>query len=218
MCGRYTLASDADELIEAFDLPALTFELLPRYNIAPTQLAPVVGQDRRGRRIGPMIWGLVPGWVDEPGAGFINARSETVRDKPSFREAYERRRCLVPADGFYEWKREGGSKIPFWFHPTRGGLIAFAGIWETWKRAGAPPRHTFAILTTDASEDVHDVHDRMPVIIAPRDRPTWLERPSSDAALSPLLAPAPPGTLGARRVSTRVNRVTPDDPALIEPV
>lgn len=235
MCGRYTLAAPSEELIEAFDVPWPSFELVPRYNVVPGQPAAVVGEDREGRRLGLMTWGLAPAWMDEPGGGFINARAETVASKRSFREAFERRRCLVPADGFYEWRRAGsergstgsdedgattasGAKIPFWFHPPDGGVIAFAGIWETWRRLGREARHGFAIVTTNANDDVRSVHDRMPVVIAAADRSTWLDRATSAAQLRDLLGPAPAGTFECRRVSTRVNRSSAEGPELIEPV
>ena len=218
MCGRYTLAADADELVEAFDVPSLTFDLIRRYNIAPSQLAPVVAQDRHGRRIGLLTWGLVPAWMDEPGAGFINARSESVLDKPSFREAFERRRCLVPADGFYEWKKGAAGKVPHWFYPGGGGLISFAGLWDSWSRPGVEPRHTFTILTTEANEDVEDVHDRMPVVIAVGDRDMWLHRSSSLDELTPMLRSTPAGTFDVHPVSARLNRPAEDDAGLIERV
>jgi len=215
VCGRYTLATDADALVEAFDLPGLTFEYFARYNIAPSQNAPVVAQDVRGRRIGLLTWGLVPSWMDEPGPGFINARSESVQEKPSFREAFERRRCLVAADGFYEWKREGRDKVPHWLHSSGGGVISFAGIWEPWQRPGIEPRHTFAILTAAANEEVRGIHDRMPVVVAERDRGLWLSRSSDLGEVSRLLRPAPAGTFIGHPVSTRVNRPGEDDPGLI---
>lgn len=217
MCGRYTLAANADELVEAFDVPLPAFELTPRYNIAPSQDAPVVAEDRHGRRVGLLTWGLVPGWVDEPGSGIINARSESVADKPSFQDAFERRRCLVPANGFYEWKEERGQKVPYWIHPLAGGLIAFAGIWARWSRPGAEPRHTFAILTTDASEDVARIHDRMPVVVAPADRDRWLDRRAEPRELREILRAPQAGSLVSHAVSTRVNRPAEDDAGLIEP-
>jgi len=217
VCGRYTLAAGADELVEAFDVPLPTFDLTPRYNIAPTQSVPVVAADRRGRRLGLLTWGLIAGWVDEPGSGIINARSESVMDKPSFREAFARRRCLVPADGFYEWRREGGVKIPYWIYPRSGGVISFAGIWERWSRPGAEPRHTFAILTTDASPDVVHIHGRMPVIVARADRDLWLSSRAEPRELKGLLHPPPEGSLASHCVSTRVNRPSEDDAGLIEP-
>jgi putative SOS response-associated peptidase YedK len=218
MCGRYTLAAGSEELVEAFEVPPLTFDWSPRYNIAPGQAAPVVATDRRGRRIGLLTWGLVPGLVEQPGAGMINARSESVLAKPSFREAFERRRCLVPADGFYEWKREGAAKVPYRIFPSAGGLLSFAGIWETWSRPGLEPRHTFAILTTEANEDVDPLHDRMPAIVGSADRERWLDRSADPRSLQALLRPAPAGSLVSHAVSTRVNRPSEDDAGLIEPL
>lgn len=217
MCGRYTLACESEELVEAFDLPGLTFEYVARYNITPGQAAPVLAQDDRGRRMGLLTWGLVPAWKDWSGSGFINARAESVGEKRSFREAFERRRCLVPADGFYEWKRSRGGKSPFWIHPVAGGLVSFAGIWERWSRSGHATRHTFAILTTDANADVRAIHDRMPVVIAAPQRDLWLARESDPARVTELLRPAPEGTFESHPVSERVNRPTEDDAALIEP-
>jgi len=217
LCGRYTLAATTDDLVEAFEVPPPAFELTPRYNVAPGQLAPVVAEDRSGRRVGLLTWGLVPQWVEEPGRGIVNARSESVADKPSFREAFERRRCLVPADGFYEWRREGSTKVPYWIHAPGREVLAFAGVWETWSRAGSEPRHTFAILTTEASDDVAAIHDRMPVLVARADRGLWLARDTAPAALREILRPAPAGSLTSHVVSTRVNRTAEDDEALIEP-
>lgn len=218
MCGRYTLASDADELIETFDLTGLTFEYRASYNIAPGGDAPIVAEDGRGRRMGLLTWGLAPGWMDEPGSGFINARGESVATRASFREAFERRRCLVPADGFYEWRRDGRRRVPHWLRPTSGGLVSFGGIWERWARPGAPTRHTFAIVTTEANGDVRAIHDRMPVVIDPSDRDLWLGRSSDATAVARLLRPSPDGSFEAREVSLRVNRAAEDDAGLIEPV
>ncbi len=229
MCGRYTLATPADELIEAFDVTALTFDHAPRYNIAPGQDAPVVAQDSRGRRIGLLRWGFVPAWKDEAGSGIVNARCETVAVKPSFREAYQRRRCLVPADGFYEWQSPegasgaratagGAGKQPYWIHAPGGGLLSFAGIWEKWSRPGAEPRFTFAILTTDANDDVRPIHDRMPAIVRPEARDAWLDRSTPADQLARILRPPEEGSLVPRPVSTRVNRVLEDDAELIRSV
>ncbi len=210
MCGRYTLALPAPELVEAFDVPPLSFEWRPRWNVAPGQDCPVVGEDRKGRRMGLMRWGLVPGWMDDPPAGgFVNARAETAHDKPSFREAFARRRCLVPADGFYEWAREGGAKVPRWFHPAAGGPLALGGIWEG---------RTFAVLTTEANADVRPVHPRMPVLVPRSGWDAWLDGGTPREALRRLIAPAADGTLERRVVSTRVNAVGEDDAGLVEPV
>lgn len=218
MCGRYALAATEEALLETFDVPTLTFEHCPRYNIAPGQEAPVVAEDRDGRRIGLLEWGFLPDWKDEPTGAFINARAESVASKASFREAFRRRRCLVPADGFYEWRAEGGRKIPYWIHPPGGGLLAFAGVWTSWQRPDVEPRHTFAILTTSANREVSEIHDRMPVVVGPEDRDAWLERSTPPPRLHGMLERAFDGTLDVRRVSTRVNRPDDDDPGLIEPV
>ncbi len=218
MCGRYTLSVPEGALLEAFDVPALTFEYRPRYNIAPGQPCPVVAEDREGRRIGLLDWGLIPAWKDEPKGSLINARAESVTTKPSFREAFRRRRCLLPADGFFEWKTTGRQKTPYWLHPAEGRLVRFAGLWETWKGAEGRTRHGFAILTTEANEDVSAVHHRMPVVIAPEDADAWLGRASASTLVERLLRPAPRGTFLARRVDARVNRPSEDDPGLLDPV
>jgi len=218
VCGRYALTAEATELVEAFDVPFPDFEVRPRYNIAPSQHAPVVAEDRSGRRMGLLTWGLVPGWRDDPGKPLINARSESVLERPSFRDAFERRRCLVPADGFYEWQAEGKAKRPFWIHPEGGGLISFAGIWERWSRPGMEPRHTFAILTMPASTEVAPIHERMPVVIGEADRGAWLERETDGETALALLRRRPAPHLAIRPVSTRVNRPAEDGAALIERV
>lgn len=218
MCGRYTLSAPEDAVVEAFDVPELTFEYQPRFNIAPGQRAPVVAQDRKGRRMGLLEWGFLPAWKDEPTGSFINARAESVASKSSFREAFRRRRCLVPADGFYEWRDEEGRKVPYWIHPPGSDLIAFAGIWETWQRPGVEPRHTFAILTTDANREVSAIHHRMPVVVPAQDRDAWLDQATEPERLESVLGPAPDGVFEVRRVSTRVNRADDDDEALLDPV
>lgn len=210
MCGRYTLALSRSELMEAFQVPEPDFDWVPRYNLAPGQDCPVVARDRHGRRMGLMRWGLVPDWMDDPpSGGFVNARSETAHRKPSFREAFRRRRCLVPADGFYEWAREGEARVPRWFRPRAGGALALAGLWEG---------RTFTILTTDANADVAPVHPRMPVLLPEERRDAWLAPETGTDALRAILGPAPAGTLEARVVSTRVNTPDRDDPGLLEPV
>jgi len=218
VCGRYALAADAEELVEAFGVGLPDFEVVPRYNIAPGQEALVIAEDRQGRRMGQLTWGLVPGWRDTPGKPLINARIESVLSRPSFREAVQRRRCLVPADGFYEWKREGKSKVPFWIHPKEGGVLSFAGIWERWSRPGSEPRHTYAILTMPASPEVARIHDRMPVVVGHVDRDAWLDRHKDGrAALSLLRSPKAPAFV-SRPVSARVNHPKEDDAGLIEAV
>jgi putative SOS response-associated peptidase YedK len=225
MCGRYTLAAPSAELIEAFDVPDLEFDYHPRYNIAPGQEAPVVAEDRRGRRMGLLAWGFVPAGRGDRGRPFVNARSETVATKRSFAEAFAQRRCLVPADGFYEWRRAGAEgdsgradAVPFWVHPVGGGLLSLAAIWETWRGAGGERHHGFAILTADANAEVRPIHDRMPVVIAAEDRGVWLARGASREQVESLLRSSPDGTFECREVSTRVNRTSEDDDGLTEPV
>ncbi|MBT3327123.1 MAG: SOS response-associated peptidase [Gemmatimonadales bacterium] len=217
MCGRFTLAADEQQLVEAFDIPTLTFDFQPSYNVAPGQSTVVVAADGAGRRAGQLKWGFVPGWLDQPGSGFINARSESVADKPSFREAFARRRCLVPADGFYEWRRDGDAKVPHWFHPSSASPVAFGGIWESWSRPDQEPKHTFAILTTAANEDVRGVHDRMPLVISPRAFSVWLDRNAQAAEVQSLLRSAPDGTFDVHPVTDRVNRPSENDVGLTEP-
>jgi putative SOS response-associated peptidase YedK len=218
VCGRYSLASPEGELVETFDVPPLTFDYRPRYNIAPGQDAPVVAADRLGRRMGPLTWGLVPSRAAARGRPFVNARSEAVSTTPSFREAFVRRRCLVPADGFYEWRKEGASKVPYWFHPGDGGVLALAGIWERWTGPGREARHGFAILTVEANEDVAGVHHRMPVLLDPSSWDTWLRGDASQDRVAALLVTAPAGTLLRHEVSARVNGTSHDDPGLVEAV
>jgi len=218
VCGRYTLAAGAPELVEAFDVPAPDFAWAPHFNVAPGQDVPVVAEDRHGRRVGLLTWGLVPGWLDQPGTPMINARSESVLRRPSFRESFERRRCLVPADGFYEWKHEGSEKQPFWIHPAGGGLLSFAGVWDRWSRPGQEARNTFAILTMRASGELAGIHDRMPVVIDPEDRDAWLDRGTDGPAALDLLSGGRPPAYDCRPVSTRVNRTYEDDVGLLDPV
>lgn len=165
MCGRFTLTRNADELVETFDVPDLTFDYAPNFNVAPGQAVPVLAQDRKGRRIGPLVWGLLPSWSGPSGKSYINARAETVARTRSFRDCFAARRCLIPADGFYEWRRDSDARTPFWFYRRDRGLFTMAAIWDHWSAPGQESRHTFAILTTEASDDVKDVHARMPVVI-----------------------------------------------------
>lgn len=220
MCGRYTLTVDSDELVDVFDVPEIDFDYRPRYNIAPTQDAPVLASDQRGTRLGLLRWGLVPFWAEDPSVGnrMINARSETVAVKPSYKYAFQSRRCLVLADGFYEWKavEGGGPKQPHWIHQPDGSPMGFAGLWECWER-GSEPLFTFTILTTEASPAISQVHKRMPVILSRTDAACWLDRDSEPGGLHALLNPYD-GDLQIRAVSTRVNSPANDGPELLEPV
>ena len=225
MCGRYTLTVPLSNLVDAFDVPPPDFEHTPRFNIAPTQVVPIVAQDQRGRRMGQLRWGLIPSWSKDPAVGsrLINARCETVAEKPSFRAAFSRRRCLVPADGFFEWKKnppsEGGrqTKTPYWIHSPSGEPFAFAGIWERWGQTDGTPLFSFTILTTEASPDIRHIHPRMPVILPLEAHRTWLDPGRDPSELRSLLVSFAEGGLRAHPVSTLVNSVRNDMPECIEP-
>ena len=219
MCGRYSLTTPEDQLVEVFDVPPLTFDYRARYNIAPSQDVPVVASDRRGTRLGLLRWGFVPVWADNPSIGsrMINARAETLRNKPAFKRAVISRRCLVPADGFYEWTAEGDRKVPYWIHAPDREPMGFAGVWERWQLPGTEPIHSVAIITVDANDRIRDLHDRMPAIVPAADLKAWLdaETPLQDALR--LLKPYE-GALEAYPVSTLVNSPANDEPGCIEPV
>ena len=227
MCGRYSLAVSPDELEQIFSAVAEGALELPRWNVAPTQDAPVVVVGREGRRIVQLRWGLVPFWAVDPfvGARHINARAETVATRPAFKDTLEHRRCLVPADGFYEWadRPGGGPRIPHWIHHKRGGVLAFAGLRERWRARSAEgaesePLRTFTIITTAPNGAVAPLHDRMPVVLPPAAWDAWLDPETPTSGALALLVPAPEDLLEAHAVSTRVNRIEHDDPACIAPV
>ncbi len=221
MCGRYWITSPADVLTSRFRVKGVPAALLPRWNAAPGQDLPVVRLGPSGDRIlEPMRWGLVPAWVaDASDAGRpINARAETAATKPSFRESFRRRRALVPADGFYEWRRRGPETVPFAFRKKSREPFAIAGLWDEWHPRGAPPLRTFALLTTGASSDVAPVHDRMPVILASGAEELWLDAGVEDEGqLLSVLRPLPAGDLESFAVSSRINSARVDDPSLQEP-
>lgn len=220
MCGRYTLTVSGDALAESFELPEIP-ELSPRYNIAPTQEVPAVRVEQEGgpRRLTPLRWGLIPFWADDPSIGnrMINARAETVTEKPSFRTSFKKRRCLVVADGFYEWKKaEGGAKQPYYIRLEDGEPFAFAGLWDRWQREGEEI-HSFTILTTQPNDLVKPLHNRMPVILPREAYDLWLDPGVSDAdRLLPLLAPYDPEAMEAYPVSRYVNSPANDSPRCIE--
>jgi putative SOS response-associated peptidase YedK len=220
MCGRYTITSAPEALRALFryqeqpNFPA-------RYNIAPTQPIPIVRLVDGKREIALVRWGFLPSWVKDPNefSLIINARGESVCDKPAFRAAMKRRRCLIPADGFYEWQATGGRKQPFYIHAKSGEPLAFAGLWETWEGPNGEEVDTAAIVTTRANSLLAPLHDRMPVIIAPDAFDLWLNCGEVDARTAEaLIAPAPEDLLEAWPVSTAVNRTANDNAALIEPV
>ena len=211
MCGRYTLHSLIGELQQHFGLfDGLDFR--PSYNIAPSRQVPVVRTRDQARELALCQWGLVPHWVKgAPQQRPINARGETVAAKPFFRNAYRNRRCLIPANGFYEWKRDGARKQPWYFHLQDRDLFAFAGLWESWD-GGGETLETCAIITTGANAIMRPVHDRMPVILDPDQYDGWLREGRKE-----LIGPYA-GALTCHPVGLRVNKPSNDDAALLEPV
>jgi putative SOS response-associated peptidase YedK len=225
MCGRYTLSTPTDEIAALFDLATqMDLPALPeRYNVAPTQESAVVRVVAPGtpRRLDLLRWGLVPYWADDLSIGnrMINARSESVADKPAFRRSFRRQRCLVATDGFYEWKKEGKLKQPYHIRRKDRQPFAFAGLWERWKNPEGSLLDTFTILTTSANDLLRPLHDRMPVIVDRRDFALWLDPEVTDPALlQPLLAPAPPGEMETVPVSRTVNSPAYDGPGCIAPL
>jgi putative SOS response-associated peptidase YedK len=218
MCGRFTLTCAPALLRHAFGYPEQP-NFPPRYNIAPTQPVAVVTFEPGGRHFQLMRWGLIPAWVKDPKTFslVINARSETVLDKPAFRNAIRRRRCLVPADGYYEWQSKGGRKQPFFIHPRDGAPMGLAALAETWVGPNGEELDTVAIMTAAAREEMAHLHARVPVVIAPGDYACWLEGGELAApdAIT-LLQPPPSGSLAWHPVSTEVNRVANDHAGLLE--
>lgn len=220
MCGRYSLTIGMDEMVKAFGvLPGP--ELVPRYNIAPTQTVPVVCQNGDGvRHLRQYHWGLIPHWAKDASIGsrMINARCETVAEKPAFRGAIRYRRCLIPASGFFEWKQSDNKKVPFYIRRQDQAPMAFAGIWDTWK-GQEETIVSCSILTTGANTLVAKLHDRMPVILSSAEYETWLDREVDDpGALVPLYRAFPSDLLEAYEVSTVVNKPQNDSKECIEAV
>jgi putative SOS response-associated peptidase YedK len=216
MCGRYRLSRRKQIIEEHFNCDAWDEDWSPRYNVAPTQSVPVIRQHPKEpvRQISTMGWGLVPHWAQDASvaARTINARSETVAEKPVFRDPIRFRRCLIPADGFYEWARKGTSKQPYCFEVNEGGLFAFAGLWDGWKNPDGHWIKTCSILTTTPNAVTSAVHDRMPVILDPDSYDLWLDPGMQDvAAISELLKPYDARSMRSYPVSTRLNRVVNDD-------
>jgi putative SOS response-associated peptidase YedK len=220
MCGRFVITSPPEALRQLFGY-AEQPNFPPRYNIAPTQPIPVVLLENGGRHFRLMRWGLVPAWVKDPRIFtlLINARSETVQEKPAFKNALKRRRVLVPSDGYYEWHETGGRKRPFFIHRHDGRPIGFAALAETWMGPNGEEFDSVAIVTAPASRDLAALHHRVPVTIAPADFARWLDCRDNDAeAVMPLLTGPVEGEFVWHEVSTRVNRVANDDAQLTLPI
>jgi putative SOS response-associated peptidase YedK len=219
MCGRYTITSTPEVLRQLFGYSEEP-DFPPRFNIAPTQPIPIVRLFEGKRQFVLVRWGLLPSWVKDPNAFslLVNARGESVRDKPAFRAAMKYRRCLIPADGFYEWQARGsGPKQPFYIHAKSGEPLAFAGLWESWMGPNGEEVETAAIVTTKANRTLEPLHDRMPVIVPPAAFDLWLNtREVDDKTAEALIAPAPDHLLEAYPVSTAVNRTANDNPRLLD--
>ena len=215
MCGRFALAAPRSELISRFALSECA-DFSPRYNIPPGTDIPVIQVNGEGHRMLRLLrWGLVPSWAKDPsiGARLNNARGETMAEKPSFRSAFQYRRCLVPASGFFEWAKDGQIKQPFYISLKSGEPMAMAGLWESWKTPEGPMLHTVCIITTRANELMEPIHDRMPVIISPDHWEGWLSPPankdgrdSAAARIGELVAPYPASEMQAWPVSRRVSK------------
>jgi putative SOS response-associated peptidase YedK len=212
MCGRFTLKSPRRINLGQFKDSDLQ-PLLPRYNIAPSQTVLALADLGNGRELSPLTWGLIPSWSNDS-KGFINARSETVETKPAFSESFERRRCLIPADGFFEWKRTGKVKQPFYFQLNDESVFAFAGLWDRWTRNGISV-NSCAIITTEANELLHPIHDRMPVILHPQLHDVWLDSRTARTELMELLSPFPAEEMKSHPVSSAVNHTDNDGPELV---
>jgi len=222
MCGRFTLTTTPEEVARHFGLDE-TPVLSPRFNVAPGQLIATIAREPEGARwvLALRRWGLIPAWAKDPkiGSRMINARVETVAEKPSFRGAFRKRRCLVPADGFYEWAvRNGGAKQPFQIALPGRRCFAIAGLWESWRDPEGASSESCTLLTTSANRKLQEVHDRMPVILDPADYATWLDPRSLDeATLMRLARGAPAEELELHAVGRRVNDPRFDDAACLEP-
>lgn len=219
MCGRFTLSQSAEAIASVFQLNQVP-TLEPRYNIAPTQPVSTVLQTtaQKERQFQMWRWGLIPAWAKDAtiGAKLINARAETVAEKPSFRSAFRHRRCLVVADGFYEWRRQEGKKQPFYFRMQNGQPFAFAGLWEHWQDPDGEAIASVTIITTAANELLQPIHDRMPVILNPKDYDLWFDPALQKSEhLQQLLQPYSAAAMISYPVSTKVNKPTNDTPELI---
>ncbi len=223
MCGRFALIANAQQIAEEFQVPAETVgPLAPRYNIAPSQPVLAVRERADGsREVTHFAWGLVPSWASDPTIGnrLINVRAETAAEKPAFRNAFRRRRCIIPASGFYEWAKQGAVKQPYFFRPRKEPLMGFAALWEIWNGPNGELVETCAILTIPAVEPVRRLHDRMPAILTHERYAPWLDRNLEDVGVvRSLLVPPPQGLLEAYRVSTLVNNPRNDLPECLAPL
>lgn len=214
MCGRFALHSEHQIKLAGLRTPDLPFEA--RYNIAPTQKVSVIADFGRGPEGRLLVWGLIPSWSTD-GKGFINARAEALEQRPSFSESFQRRRCLIPADGFFEWKRSGKAKRPFYFQSRTGSVLTFAGIWDTWRNDGQVIT-SCAIITTQANDLVGELHNRMPAILSPELHDAWLNPKTARINLLRMLTPFPSSLMKTYPVSSNVNSTENDTVDLLDRV
>ncbi len=220
VCGRYASSRDALDLASHFGVDETPTEVLaPSWNVAPTDPVPVVLERDGVRRLRVVRWGLVPSWAKDAkvGARMINACSETLTDKPAFRSAYARRRCLVPADGYYEWQRTGTGKQPWYLTSRDGAPLPMAGLYEVWRDPAGALLWTCTVITTDAADDTGQIHDRTPLLVPREAWDAWLDAEVEDPGAG-LLQPATPGVLDAWPVGAAVGNVRNDGPELVAPV
>ena len=218
MCGRYTLKTPLNVLTERFDIEEAPSSITPSYNIAPTQHVATVLSENGKRKLEMLRWGLIPSWAKDPEIGnkMINARAETVAEKPSYRKAFKKSRCLILADGFYEWQKTDSGKQPFHIRMQGGSPFAFAGLWESWDKGDG--LRSCTIITTDANDLVGEVHNRMPVILHPEDYEMWLDPDFEEREpLTTLLKPFPAEAMETYVVSRRVNKPSNNEPGVVEP-
>lgn len=218
MCGRFAITLPDDAMASLFDAaPANDLPRVPNYNVCPTNQVHTVTSDEGRRRLRPMRWGFVPHWYKTPSDGplLINARAETIAEKPAFRAACRERRCLVPASGFYEWTKDSeGNRLPWYIYPADGNMLAFAGVWQVWDK-GDDPLTTCAIVTTGANDPMSKIHHRMPVVLASGDWAKWLGEDGTGASV--LMQAAPDAALKFHRVDPKVNSNRASGPELIAP-
>jgi putative SOS response-associated peptidase YedK len=225
MCGRYTLQTKADKLKKHYNLATISRDIRENFNVAPGQVMPVVTETDDGKpKLELMQWGLIPVWAKDPKIGYklINARDDTIFDKPMWRNIILKKRCLVPADGFYEWRRPKSTKefkTPFFIHPKHFELFSFAGVWESWKDASGGEHKTYSIITTEPNKEMRAVHNRMPVILGPSEETSWLKPSNATrSSIEPLLRPFEDNGLEIYEVSRDVNSTRNNDKHLVYPL
>jgi putative SOS response-associated peptidase YedK len=225
MCGRYTLHQKAENIAQRFNISAVPDFIPENYNVAPGQIMPVITQDESGRHLEFMKWGLIPIWAKDPHIGYklINARDDSIFEKPMWRGVIRKKRAIIPADGFYEWKKPANpkdKKQPYYIHPKQGELFGFAGVWESWKDTEGKEHMTYSIITTEPNKEMTSIHNRMPVILHPQDERQWLDPTNNDnrSVIASLLRPYDDEGLDVYEVSTNVNVVKNNDSQLIYPL